>query len=473
MSHHDAGLRGILACMTNPVQDESRSRQTIADVLKAMQAGSTTSSALLATALARIADPAGEGSRTFLQVYPDSAATEAQAADSARHDGLPAGPLAGVPISVKDLFDIHGQSTTAGSRVLQGSHPAARDAEAVRRLRAAGAVIVGRTNMTEFAYSGVGLNPHYGTPRNPYRRDAALIPGGSSSGAAVSVSDGMAVAAVGSDTGGSVRIPAALCGLVGFKPTARRVPMTGMVPLAPSLDSVGPIGHSVDCCDRMHAVLSGGEYRALPAPDMRFLRLGVLQGYVLDGLDDAVRSAYGRALDVVTAAGAHVEPIHFAALARIPASNQSAATEAYGWHRHLLDERGRDYDPHVSARILHGAGVLAADYLELQRVRRELIAEYDTAVAGFDAVLMPTVPRIAPPIADLEASDDVYFDVNGAMLRNTSIVNFLDGCALSLPCHRGGEAPVGLMVAGTHGNDVHILRVGRALEAALQSAAAS
>ena len=435
-----------------------------------MAEGTTSSRALLDQCLQRIADPAGEGSRTYTRLYLERAQQAADSADLAHHAGGTPGPLAGIPISVKDLFDIQGDSTTAGSRVLEGSHPAARDAEVVRRLRAAGAVIVGRTNMTEFAYSGVGLNPHHGTPRNPYRREAALIPGGSSSGAAVSVSDGMAVVAVGTDTGGSVRIPAALCGLVGFKPTARRVPVTGMVPLAPSLDSVGPIGWSVDCCDRVYSVLSGGEYRALPAPELRCLRLGMLQGYVLDGLDAAVQEAYGRALDAIATAGAHVEPVHFPALARIPASNQSAATEAYAWHRHLLEERGAEYDPHVSARILHGAGVLAADYLELQRIRRELMLEYDTAVAGYDAVLMPTVPRVAPPIADLEASNDVYFDVNGAMLRNTSIVNFLDGCALSIPCHRAGEAPVGLMIAGTHGNDVHILRVGRAVETVLQHA---
>ncbi len=453
--------------MTILAPDENGSAHSVAATLQRIAEGTISSRALLERCLERITDPAGEGSRTFTRLYPDRARLAADGADTASREGSILGPLAGVPVSVKDLFDIEGDSTTAGSRVLEGSHPAARDAEVVRRLRAAGALIVGRTNMTEFAYSGVGLNPHHGTPRNPFRREAALIPGGSSSGAAVSVSDGMAVVAIGTDTGGSVRIPAALCGLVGFKPTARRVPMTGMIPLAPSLDSVGPIGRTVDCCDRVHAVLSGGEYRALPAPEQSFLRLGVLQGYVLDGLDPAVQEAYGRALDAIGAAGVHLKPVHFSALERIPASNQSAATEAYAWHRHLLTDRGAEYDPHVSARILHGAGVLAADYLELQRVRRELIAEYDTAVAGLDAVLMPTVPRTAPLIAELEANDSVYFDVNGAMLRNTSIVNFLDGCALSIPCHLPGEAPVGLMIAGTHGNDVHILRVGRALEAVL------
>ncbi len=456
--------------MANFVDDAAQPGRTVSETLHALRSGAANSRDLLEQCLRRIADPSGEGARTFTRVYAAAAEHAAHAAEVARQSAVPAGSLAGIPVSIKDLFDVAGENTTAGSRVLQNAAPAAADAEIVRRLRMAGAIIVGRTNMTEFAYSGVGLNPHFGTPKNPYRREAALIPGGSSSGAAVSVSDGMAVVAVGTDTGGSVRIPAALCGLVGFKPTARRVPLQGTIPLAPSLDSIGPIGWSVDCCERVHAVLSGGEYRALPAPDVASLRLGLLQGYVLDGLDNHVTEAFGRALDSLEAVGARIEPVRFSSLARIPASNQSAATEAYAWHRHLLADQGAEYDPHVSARILHGAGVLAADYLDLQRIRRELIFEADTAFAGFDAVLLPTVPRIAPPIAALEASDGIYFDVNGAMLRNTSIFNFLDACALSVPCHLPGEAPVGLMIAGTHGNDVHVLRVGRTIETVLRPA---
>lgn len=423
--------------------------------------------ALLETCLERIADPAGEGARTYTRVHAEAARAQADAADAAFRSGAPTRPLEGVPVSIKDLFDVAGDVTTAGSRVRADANPATENSPVVERLRAAGAVLVGRTNMTEFAYSGVGLNPHYGTPRNPWRRDAALIPGGSSSGAAISVSDGMAAAGIGTDTGGSVRIPAALCGLVGFKPTARRVPMEGMVPLAPSLDSVGPIGSTVDCCARLDAVLAGETYTTQPVPALSTLRLGVLQGYVLDALDEPTANAFGRAMDALAAAGARVEAVAFPALARVPASNQSAATEAYAWHRTLLEQRSADYDPHVSARILHGAGVLAADYLDLQGVRREIIRSAAVAFRGFDAILLPTVPRIAPPIASLEESDAVYFDVNGAMLRNTSIVNFLDGCALSLPCHRAGEAPVGLMVAGLGGWDARILSIGAAIEAEL------
>ncbi len=441
----------------------------MADVMQELQTGTVSSRHLVDACLQRIGDPAGEGSRTFTRVYAERARQEADAADAAYREGAATGPLAGLPVSVKDLFDVKGDTTTAGSLVLQGAPAAPRDAEIVRSLRQAGAVIVGRTNMTEFAYSGVGLNPHYGTPKNPYHRAVALIPGGSSSGAAVSVSDGMAAAAVGTDTGGSTRIPAALCGLTGWKPTARRVPMEGTLPLAPSLDSVGPIGWSVDCCARLDAVLSGSGYQPGPRLELSSLRLGVLQGYVLDALDEQVSSAFQRALAVLSDAGARIEPVSFLALERVPYSNQSAATEAYAWHRTLLEAESHRYDPHVSARILHGAGVLAADYLDLQRVRREIIRAADLAFGGFDAILLPTVPRVAPAIASLEASDAVYFDVNGAMLRNTSIFNFLDGCALSLPCHREGEAPVGLMIAGCHDHDAQVLRVGSAVEAALKA----
>lgn len=455
--------------MQKPFEAAGTAAFALADLLGELQAGTITSRALLEACLQHMENPEGEGARTFTRANKDRARQEADAADAAQQQGDAGRPLAGLPVSVKDLFDIAGETTTAGSRVLAEAPAATHDAAIVTRLRRAGAVIVGSTNMTEFAYSGVGLNPHYGTPRNPWNRAAALIPGGSSSGAVVSVSDGMAAISIGTDTGGSTRIPAALCGLTGWKPTALRVPMDGTLPLAPSLDSIGPIGWTVDCCARVDAVLSGSTYTPAPIGNIASLRLGVLQGYVLDALEGSVSSAFERALTTLSKAGAKIEPVHFEALSRIPYSNQSAATEAYAWHRMLLETERHHYDPHVSARILHGASVLAADYLDLQRIRREIVREADAVFASYDAILLPTVPRIAPPIASLKASDDVYFDVNGAMLRNTSIFNFLDGCALSVPCHREGEAPVGLMIAGTHGRDQHVLSSGRTIEPVLQA----
>lgn len=439
----------------------------IAELHRQLRAGEISSRALVESCLEAIAEPTGEGSRTFTRVYADRVRAEADAVDAGMFVGTNAGALRGIPISVKDLFDVAGEPTTAGSLLLANNPPAQVDATVIKRLRKAGAIVIGRTNMTEFAYSGVGLNPHYGTPKNPYQRAVGRIPGGSSSGAAVSVADGMAVVGIGSDTGGSVRIPAALCGLVGFKPTARRVPLEGVLPLSPSLDSIGPIANTVADCALLDAVLAGEAVDPVVEASLSSLRLGVLQGYVLDDLEASVADAFETTLARLQGAGAWLQPVHFRELHRIPSHAHFPAVEAFAWHRDLL-ERGREqYDPHVAIRILGGKSMLAADYLDLMRVRREIIAAARTAFSGVDALLLPTVPRVAPPIAELEQSDEVYFQVNGAMLRNTSIFNYLDGCALSVPCHREGDAPVGLMIAGLSGWDAQVLRVGKAVEAML------
>jgi aspartyl-tRNA(Asn)/glutamyl-tRNA(Gln) amidotransferase subunit A len=251
----------------------SQNRHTVRELADALEAGRITSRGLIEEALARIADPAGEGQRSFRLVYAEEARAAADAQDKLRKAGYRLSPLAGLPVSIKDLFDVEGERTLAGSRALDDAPRAPADAVILTRLKAAGAVIIGRTNMTEFAFSGVGINPHYGTPGNPW--DRARIPGGSSSGAAVSVADGQAVVAIGSDTGGSVRIPAALCGLVGFKPTQQRVPRDGALPLSTTLDSVGPLGNSVACCAITDAVMAG-EAPLVPAPaEAAGLRLAV------------------------------------------------------------------------------------------------------------------------------------------------------------------------------------------------------
>ncbi len=443
------------------------SQQPIAVLSHQLKTLQVSSRGLIEDCLSRIAEPGGEGSRTFTRVYRDSALSTADAADARLRNGQSAGPLDGLPIAIKDLFDVAGQPTPAGSVVLADAPPAAADSTVVRRLKQAGAVLIGRTNMTEFAYSGLGLNPHYGTPRNPYDQATGRIPGGSSSGAATSVAYGMAAAGIGSDTGGSVRIPSALCGLTGFKPTARRIPMDGVLPLSPTLDSIGPIAPTVACCALVDAVLSGESFQPIEAQPVSTLRLGVLQGYVLEGLDTHVSRAYERSLAMLQAAGATLIPLHFSALDRIPAANQFASAEAFSWHRHLLERDGKRYDPHVVARIEPGRWMLAADYIDCIRQRREIMLEAQAAFQPFDAVLLPTTAWIAPPIAELEACDTAYFNANGAMLRNPSIFNYLDGCALSVPCHLPGEAPVGLMIAGMGGRDHAILRVGSAIESLL------
>jgi len=436
-----------------------------------LAAGKTTSLALVEDALTRIAVPSGEGARVFLRTHRESALAEARASDALRAHGIVPSPLAGIPVSVKDLFDVAGDITRAGSKVLADAAPAKIDATVVRRLRQAGAIIVGRTNMVEFAFSGLGLNPHYGTPKNPWDRATGRIPGGSSSGAAVSVSDGMAAMGLGTDTGGSIRIPAALCGLTGFKPTARRIPKDGTFPLSATLDSIGPIAPSVACCALADSILSGDVPQVPPAPPLKGLRLGVVQDYVLEGLDRGVAEVFGKALARLSQAGASVTDVRFAALQRLPQINRKGGlvvAEAYAIHRELIARRKADYDPRVASRTLRGAEMSAAEYIGVLAERAALIAESARLAAPYDALLMPTVAMVAPAIAPLEADDPLYGKTNLALLRNPGVVNFLDGCALSIPCHQPGEGPVGLMVVGQSGEDRRLLAVGLALESALR-----
>jgi aspartyl-tRNA(Asn)/glutamyl-tRNA(Gln) amidotransferase subunit A len=442
-------------------------KPTVAMLAEALAAGRTTSRALVEEALARIADPAGEGGRVFLRVYGDSARAAADAQDRLRKAGYVASPLAGLPVSIKDLFDVAGETTLAGSRALDDAPPAERDAVIVARLRAAGAVLIGRTNMTEFAYSGVGINPHYGTPGNPY--DRKRIPGGSSSGAPVSVLDGMATVAIGTDTGGSVRIPAALCGSVGWKPTQKRVPRTGAAPLSTTLDSIGPLALSVACCAVTDAVMAGEAPEAPPEASVAGLRLGLPRTLVLDDLDQGVAAAFERALSTLSKAGARIIDLPLAEFGEYPAISAKGGfspPEAYAWHAALIARRGADYDPRVRLRIERGAEATAADYVRLGWQRNDLMARVDARTAELDALLMPTVPLVAPEISAFDREDD-YWRLNGRILRNTSLINFLDRCAASLPIHAPGTAPVGLMLVGRHGEDHRLLSLAQGLERAL------
>ena len=449
---------------------------SIASQAAALQAGHTSSQALTEAALSRIADPAGEGARVFTKVYAEQALAAARASDTLRAAGLQRSCIDGLPVSIKDLIDVAGQVTTSGSVVLKDAPPAARNAPVIDRLIAAGAVIVGRTNMTEFAFSGLGLNPHYGTPKNPWDRDNTArgrIPGGSSSGAAVSVTDGMAVVGIGSDTGGSVRIPSALCGLTGFKPTQRRVPIEGTLPLSTSLDSIGPLAASVRCCAIVDAILAG-ETPTAPAPrELAGARLAVPETLVLNDMDAAVATAFERACARLQAVGVRLTRIavpEFAEFSRLHARGTLAGAEAWAWHRTLLTERGNEYDPRVGLRMRGGEAMGAADYIDLLAARRRWIAQVEARIAGFDALLMPTVPVVAPRIDALTNSDEAYFAANGLMLRNPTLINFLDGCALSLPCHAEGEPPVGLTLAGAGGRDADVLALGLGVEDVLRSA---
>jgi aspartyl-tRNA(Asn)/glutamyl-tRNA(Gln) amidotransferase subunit A len=386
-----------------------------------------------------------------------------------RKAGVRRSAVDGLPVSLKDLFDVAGDVTTAGSKIRINEPRAIRDAPAVARLRAAGAVFVGRTNMVEFAFGGVGLNPHYGTPRNPYQRKVGRVPGGSSSGAAVAQADGMAVMSLGSDTRGSIRGPAALCGVTGWKPTARRVPREGAFPLSFTLDSVGPIANSVACCAAYDAILAGELDGPLPPLQAKGLRLLVPRSSALDELDKDVGAAFDASLRILSKQGALLEerPVpQFDRQGDYFKGGGYAGAEAYHIHR-AQEARIGEFDPRVGKRILMGRSLTASDYLALGDLRVEFIKEIEALAAGFDAILMPTAPCIAPTIAEADASDEDYFRWNMRILRNNGLINFLDGCAASLPCHEPGGAPVGLMVCGVGGSDRHTLAVSAAIERAL------
>jgi aspartyl-tRNA(Asn)/glutamyl-tRNA(Gln) amidotransferase subunit A len=377
--------------------------------------------------------------------------------------------LGGIPVSIKDLFDVAGQTTAAGSTVLAQAAPAQSDCPAVARLRAAGAAVVGRTNMVEFAFSGVGINPHYGTPANPADPDTPRIPGGSSSGAAVSVATGAALVGLGSDTGGSIRIPAALCGIVGFKSTARLVPTTGALPLSTSLDTVCALTRSVRDAVTVHEVLAARQVTLTGKP-LSGYRLAVAGTQMQDTLSRTVAQAFERSLQVLRDAGAKIVEIPLAEigdLAAINATGGLSAAESYAWHRKLIAEHQASYDPRVALRILRGASMGAADYIDLVAARQAWIARMETRLEGFDAVLSPTVPLVAPPIASVLNDDAEFFRVNGLLLRNTSVANMLDGCAISLPCHTPGQLPVGLMLWHAAMHDDTVLDLALQVEAAL------
>ena len=439
---------------------------TVAQLGRELAAGRTTSREIVEQALAKITAPYGEGARSFIKVYADSARAEADYADRLRKSGVRRSPIDGLPVSLKDLFDVAGDVTRAGSKVV--AIEAKQDAPVVARLRAAGAVFVGRTNMVEFAFGGVGLNPHYGTPRNPWDRASARVPGGSSSGAAVAQAEGMCVMALGSDTRGSIRQPAALCGVVGFKPTQRRVPRDGCFPLSYTLDSVGPLANSVGCCATYDAVLSG-EGSELPPMQAKGLRLLLPRSIAIEDLDPEVDNAFERALKKLSAAGAQISEV------AVPAFNRQdeyfkgggiAGAEVVHVHKPYRDRFG-GYDPRVGKRISMGTTLTGADFVELLQLRDAYMKEIAALAAPYDAIVMPSVPCVAPTIAETEASEESYFRWNFRIMRNNGLINFLDGCAVTMPCQEPGGAPVGFMVCGTAMSDRRILAVSAAIERAL------
>jgi aspartyl-tRNA(Asn)/glutamyl-tRNA(Gln) amidotransferase subunit A len=430
---------------------------------KALAEGATTSGALVEASLQAIrADP-----RAFTGVDAEGARAAAQLSDRARAGGKAPSAYAGIPISVKDLFDVAGQVTAAGSLILASGPPATQDAHIVGLLRAAGLIIIGRTQMSEFAFTGLGLNPHQAQPPNP--QDTARVPGGSSGGAAVSVALGQVLGAIGSDTGGSVRVPAAFCGLVGFKPTQRRISRTGVFPLSASLDSIGPIAWNVEDCTILDALMADEPVIPAPADDIRSLRLGVPNNYFLENLAPEVSRAWRDSLERLSKAGARIEHFDFPELDRIPQINAAGTitnAEAFALHRRLglLNQRDK-YDPNVLARIDVGAGMSAADYLDLLEARAALRIDVDRRTSAYDAILAPTAP-ILPPRIEAVRDAAAFARDNGLALRNASVVNLLDRCAISLPM-ACATAPCGLMMIGETLGDARLLAAAMSVESAL------
>jgi len=395
------------------------------------------------------------------------------ARQTAAHQDTQNKPLAGLAVSIKDLFDVKDQATRAGSLALFDAPAAKQDCLAVSRLRKAGAAFLGRTNMSEFAFSGVGVNPHFGTPVNACSRAEALIPGGSSSGAAVSVATGAAWIGLGSDTGGSIRIPAALNGIVGFKNTARLIPTSGAIPLSTTLDTVCALTRSVSDALLAHEILAQRTVTRSNAPISAY-RLGVPSTLMQDGLDETVSQAWQRTLESLRDAGARLVELPLTELnelQQIQSTGGFSAAESYAWHALLLQQKGHDYDPRVAARINKGATMSACDYIKLHQARAKWIQRMALAMRGLDALLSPTVPIVAPPISSVAPGaerDEAFFQINGQLLRNPSVINMLDGCAISIPCHMADELPVGLMIWAEAMRDDSVLNVSLQIEKLLQ-----
>ena len=439
---------------------------SISKITGDLAAGKTTARQHLETCLEAI--DSEDGRRAFITVNSDAARAEADRVDAMRAAGATLPPFAGVTLSVKDLFDIAGEITRAGSRILDGAAPAARDCSVVARLRAAGFNIIGRTNMTEFAYSGLGMNPHHGNPRSPWERDVdgGRVAGGSSSGSAVSISDGMSAATIGSDTGGSTRAPAVYCGIVGLKPTTTRMPSNGIYPLSTSFDAAGPMGHSTDCCAVMDDIMAGGAGRAETPFPVAGLRLAIPRGYLFDELDPEVAAGFEAAVARLSAAGAAISDIRLDVLEELRPANRPksiVSAEAFAIHRDQLAARRDGYDPYVATRLDGGSDILAADYIAMHRERDATCAAVQAVTRPFDALVLPTSPCVPPKITALDTTE-ALMKASARVLRNTALSNYLDRPTITIPCHRAEEAPVGLSLMGSRHHDRRLLAIAAGVE---------
>jgi aspartyl-tRNA(Asn)/glutamyl-tRNA(Gln) amidotransferase subunit A len=406
----------------------------------------------------------------FISLTAERALSEARAASGRLRSGRSLGVLDGIPIAWKDLFDLEGMVTTAGSTVLAGEPAARVDAAVVGRLKAAGMVAVGRTNMSEFAFSGLGINPHFGTPQNSAATDQPRIPGGSSSGAGVAVAAGLVPVAMGTDTGGSIRIPAAFNGTVGYKATRGRYPMAGVYPLAKSLDSLGPLTRTVQDAVWIDAALRGLTTPTIGRGSLDQLSLVVPGTIFFDDAEEGVVAAFEAALLRLENAGARIRrqafPLFSELFDLMAKFGPLVTAEAFALHRsRILGAGAAEMDHRVVARTLLGEKTSMADYIDILDARERMIAAMASLVAPDEILVSPTLPHVAPPIAPLVADDDLFFRTNGKTLRNTLIGNFFDWCGVSIPCGTGQAGmPVGMLLSGLQHTDDHLLSVALATE---------
>ena len=411
----------------------------------------------------------------------DTLTSQADDIDQARRRGEQIPPLAGIPISIKDLFNLKGEKTLAGSVVRKSlCETEEEDAEVIKPLREAGLLFAGRTNMSEFAFSGIGMNTHYGTPLSIWDRKTGRVPGGSSSGSAVSVAEGIVVATLGSDTAGSCRIPAAFNGIVGVKPSYGRMSLKGIYPLSPTSDAPGPLASDLDSCFLLDQLMCGklppdADLPTLSLRKLDSLKLIVPQSGVLSGLDNEVQIAFDHAIDLLSENGVIVEYLEMPAIdeaIRMFAERPIVIHEVYHLHREMLETHGDLYDPFVYQRMLSGKQISDRQQLERYHEKARIIEAFNQQfrAAGGDALIYPTVACTPPAISEIDNPDDMRV-INMRCLRNTSTANYFDGCSISLPCHEAGNAPVGLMLSAQNGEDEKLYMIAAAVETVISASA--
>ena len=456
----------------------SESRESIAALGRRLRSGETSAEALARHYLDRI-EALDPRLNAFRLVCAERALASARAADAQLRAGIDLGPLHGIPYAAKDLYDVAGLPTSAGSRLLE-ERLAGDDATVVRRLARAGMVLLGKTNTVQFAYGGAGVNHDHGTPHNPWHATHHL-PGGSSSGSGVAVGAGLAPMALGSDTGGSVRIPAAFCSTTGLKTTVGRVSRAGVYPLSFTLDSVGPLSVGVEDAALVYQAMHGPDPRdettvGHPAHDVLArlhegvagLRIRFAEGLLFEDVDPEVEAAVRACGAVFEALGAHVDHIDFPqarAARELNPRGLVIAAEAYALNRDLVDGHFDDLDPIVSFRMVKGSEIPAHEYVDIMRRRNLLRAETRAALHDVDALLAPTVMIPPPPLADADRDRHAYSETNLACLRNTAPGNILDLCGLSVPCGFTARGlPIGLMIHAKPFDEATLLRIGQAFQ---------